>query len=45
MYGIIRYMENDGHLTQDIEPIIHIARALANDTNSDDSNMYSNSSE
>ena len=32
MDGIIRSMEEDGHSTQDIAPIIHIAKAFAFDT-------------
>ena len=45
MDGIIRSIEEDGHSTQNIAPIINMAKALTYDTNSDNSDTDSNSSE
>ena len=45
MDGTIHSMEEDGHSTQEISPIIHMAKTLAYDAKSDDSDIDSNSSE
>jgi len=44
MNRIIRSMEEDVQSTQEIAPIIHMAKALTYDANSDYSNTYINSS-
>ena len=43
MNGIICSMEEDGHSTREIAPIIHMTKSLAFDTDSNDRNEHTHS--